>query len=205
MKISSLCLVALIGSTSAFAPLDPSPVKTQFSTTTLPAVLEPDEGRSLPLLQSNVAGQVSSAVATSAMAFMVIAAPTPVDAASSAPPVVQGETVKLSSKKTSPAVAPVPAEKKTLDNAKEAVENQTKRLSELTKEIKAQKIVDSKALAAVNKAETLSARARKTYERENEFLMKMSPKTPVITLQAQKSKVCKCYTGTILLLRKMRR
>lgn len=128
-------------------------------------------------------------MATSTLALMMMlgAAPGPVDAAT--PTAVPATTLSTTKKSTAPA-APVPPEKKALDAAKDSVTTLTKKSSGLAKEIKAQKAADSKAMAALNKAEQTASRAKKTFEREDDFMMKMSPKTPVVTLQAQKSKVC---------------
>jgi len=73
--------------------------------------------------------------------------------------------------------------------AKQSVSALSKKASDLNQQIKAQKAVDSKAISVVNKAEQTLTRAQKTYEREEAALMKMNPSLPVVTLQAQKTKV----------------
>lgn len=134
-------------------------------------------------------------MAVSALAFLMAMPPAPVEAAATATATTTTKPAveTVSKKAPAPDTTKVPAEKKAVDTAKDAVAAKTKKLNELSVKIKEQKAVDSKAISVVNKADTVVTRAQKAYDRENQFLVNMSPKTSVMVLQTQKNKVGTCF------------
>lgn len=110
--------------------------------------------------------------------------------AHAAAPATTTETVKK-------AEVAVPSEKKALDSAKASVDAASKKLATLAKEIKAQKVEVSKESAALSKATTAFDKAQTKYKKENDFLLNMSPKAPVIALQTQKAKVGTYGKGSV--------
>jgi hypothetical protein len=136
--------------------------------------------------------QLSSALALAALTFMVAMPPAAVDAAVAPTPemIVLTKATKASSSKAKPAaVSTVSPARNTLDVAQEAVASTTARVTALAAEIKSQNAAASKDKSVLTTALQEADRAGKAFGRENDFMNKMPPKTPVITLKAQRDKV----------------
>jgi hypothetical protein len=118
--------------------------------------------------------------------------PAAVDAAVAPTPemIVLTKATKASSSKAKPAaVSTVSPARNTLDVAQEAVASTTARVTALAAEIKSQNAAASKDKSVLTTALQEADRAGKAFGRENDFMNKMPPKTPVITLKAQRDKV----------------
>jgi hypothetical protein len=174
MRYSAFVVLALVGSTSAFVPTQQSCFRTQ-SGTANSLVQVAAQPRDDDISQNDMSQKVTSTLAASVLALLLATTLTsPVNAATTTTTAPSG---------------PVPAEKKALDTAKQSVTTQNQRLVDLKKAIKDEKLADTKAAAAEKKAEATLSKAKIDFDRENTYLLNMPPKTPSMSLQAQKSKV----------------
>jgi hypothetical protein len=203
MKCTSLVVTALLVSSTAAFTTPPVAFRgtatyaASTTTTAVPTRASDDELPSTvatPVNLGRAPHQLSSALALAALTFMVAMPPAAVDAAVAPTPemivLTKATKASSSSSKAKPAaVSTVSPARNTLDVAQEAVASTTARVTALAAEIKSQNAAASKDKSVLTTALQEADRAGKAFGRENDFMNKMPPKTPVITLKAQRDKV----------------